>query len=58
MRKLYVKVGSGHVFVVLGAHGRVLTPINDCISMQTLLEISDVYYGKRIFILFFVFLFM
>ena len=23
-----VKVESGHVFVVLGAHGRALTPIN------------------------------
>jgi hypothetical protein len=23
-------LGSGHVFVVLGAHARVLTPINGC----------------------------
>ena len=27
-----VNVGSGHVFVVLGAHVRVLTPNNDCHS--------------------------
>jgi len=25
-----VKMGSGHVFVVLGAHVRVFTPINGC----------------------------
>jgi hypothetical protein len=25
-----VKVGSGHVFVVLEAHARVLAPINGC----------------------------
>ena len=28
----FVKVRSGHDFVVLGAHMRVLTPINGCHS--------------------------
>ena len=28
------KVESGHVFVILGAHARVLTPINGCHSKE------------------------
>jgi hypothetical protein len=44
----YVNVENGQAFVVLGAHVRLLTPINSCHSNAKLcMNIEDVYFGKR-----------
>ena len=38
-----MSVGSGHVSFVLGAHVRVLTPINDCHSNTNFALISMMF---------------
>jgi hypothetical protein len=44
----YVKVGSGRVFVRLGDHVRVLTPIIGCHSNAKLcININDVVFDKK-----------
>ena len=42
-----VKVGSGHFVVVLGAHVRVLTPINIfSLKCKLCMNIINVYFGE------------
>ena len=42
-----VKVGSGHLFVVLGVHVRMLTPINWLPHQHKLcMNINDLYIGN------------
>ena len=49
---IYVKVESGRVFVVLGAHVRVLTPINNHhFKTYFCMNIKDVFLGKSVFFL-------
>jgi hypothetical protein len=46
--KKIAQLGIGHVFVMLGAHVMVFTPINGCHSKANFAwNTNDVYLGKK-----------